>query len=69
VPCNEISFECPLGVAKYIKRNTYVLLDVNTNSLSVGVCAVSSNIIKCKLDNVNINTPYAISGSLSYEML
>jgi hypothetical protein len=52
VPCNEISFECPLGVAKYIKRNTYVLLDVNTNSLSVGVCAVSSNIIKCKLDNM-----------------
>jgi hypothetical protein len=69
VPCNELSFACPEGAARYIKRNTYVLVNENTNSLSLGVCVMNSNIINCKLDNVSINTPYTISGSLSYELI
>jgi hypothetical protein len=69
VPCNEVSFACPVGGAKYIKRNTYVLLEDNTNTLSIGVCVIDSNIISCKLNNMSINTSYNISGSMSYELL
>jgi len=68
VQCNEISFTCPVGVAKYTKRNTYVLVDGNTNSMSIGVSTMYSNIITCKLSNVSINTSYEITGSLSYEL-
>jgi hypothetical protein len=70
VPCDEISFACPLGVAKYTKRNSYVILNNNTNALSIGACIMTSNTnnIVCKLDTVSLNNLYNVSGSLSYEM-
>jgi hypothetical protein len=70
VPCDEMSFACPLGVAKYTKMNSFVIVNNNTNALSVGACIMTSstNNIICKLDAVSLNNSYNVNGSLSYEM-